>query len=78
MFDILKILKINLADIFAVEEEDITPATAFEELGADIIDMQEIMLIAEEEFGVLIDDDNLKKFVTVGDLIAYIEGHRND
>jgi acyl carrier protein len=78
MFDILKILKVNLADIFAVEEEDITPATPFEELGADIIDMQEIMLIAEEEFGVLIDDDNLKKFVTVGDLIAYIEGHRND
>ena len=78
MFDILKILKINLADIFAVEEEDITPATTFEELGADIIDMQEIMLIAEEEFGVLIDDDNLKKFVTVGDLVAYIEGHRND
>jgi len=75
MFDILNILKTNLADIFAVDEEDITPATLFDDLGADLIDLQEIMLIVEEEFNLLIDDEELKKFITVGDLIAYIEGH---
>ena len=62
MFDILKVLKTNLSDIFSVEEEDITPATTFvEDLGADEIDMQEITMIVEEEFDVLIDDEDLPK-----------------
>lgn len=79
MFDILNILKTNLADVFSVEEEDITPAADFsEDLGADELDMQEIMMIVEEEFDVFIDDEDLPKINTVGDLIAYIEGHRHD
>ena len=79
MFDILKVLKTNLSDIFSVEEEDITPATAFvEDLGADEIDMQEITMIVEEEFDVLIDDEDLPKLNTVGDLIAYIKGNCHD
>ena len=79
MFDILNILKTNLADVFSVEEEDITPAADFsEDLGADELDMQEIMMIVEEEFDVFIDDEDLPKINTVGDLIAYIEGRRHD
>lgn len=79
MLDILTVLKPILADIFSVEEENITPATSLEDdLGADYIDLQEIMLITEEEFDVLIDDEDLSKLQTVGDLIAYIEGRRHD
>ena len=79
MFEILNILKPNLADIFSVEEEDITPATHLEnDLGADELDLQEIIMITEEEFDVLIDDEDLPKLNTVGDLITYIEGHRHD
>lgn len=79
MLDILTVLKPILADIFSVEESDVTPATSFDEdLGADFIDMQEIMLVAEEEFDVLIDDEDLTKLPTVGDLITYIEGRRHD
>ncbi|MBO5221769.1 MAG: acyl carrier protein [Clostridia bacterium] len=79
MFEILNILKPNLADIFSVEEEDITPATRFDEdLGADEMDLQEISMIVEEEFDVLVDDEDLPKLNTVGDLIAYIEGQRHD
>lgn len=79
MFDILKVLKTNLSDIFSVEEEDITPATDLcEDLGADEIDLQEITMIVEEEFDVLIDDEDLPKIRTVGDLIAYIKGNCHD
>ncbi|MBP3301157.1 MAG: acyl carrier protein [Clostridia bacterium] len=79
MLDILTVLKPILADIFSVEEEEITPATTFDEdLGADFIDLQEIMLVTEEEFDVLIDDEDLTGIATVGDLIAYIEGRRHD
>lgn len=79
MFDILNILKTNLADVFSVEEENITPAADFsEDLGADELDMQEIIMIVEEEFDVFIDDEDLPKINTVGDLIAYIEGRRHD
>ena len=79
MLDILTVLKPILADIFSVEDEEITPATTFDEdLGADFIDLQEIMLVTEEEFDVLIDDEDLTGIATVGDLIAYIEGRRHD
>ncbi len=72
MFDILNILKPILADIFQVEEEDITPAVPFDELGADEMDMTEITMAVEEEFDVLVDDEDLDKILSVGDLIAYI------
>ncbi len=73
MFDILNILKPILADIFQVEEEDITPAVTFEELGADELDLTEITMAVEEEFDVLVDDEDLNKILSVGDLIATIE-----
>ncbi len=73
MFDILNILKPLLSDIFQTEDEDITPAVTFEELGADDLDMTEISMAVEEEFDVLIDDEDLVNLVSVSDLIAYIE-----
>ncbi len=78
MIQILNTLKPILADIFAVEEEEITPGTDFAELDADELDMTEIFMTVEEEFDVFVDWEDGKNFVTVGDLIAYIEGHRND
>ncbi len=73
MFDILNILKPILADIFQVEAEDITPAVTFEELGADELDLTEITMAVEEEFDALVDDEDLNKILSVGDLIATIE-----
>ena len=79
MLDILTVLKPILADVFSAEESEITPAARFDEdLFADEIDLQEITMIVEEEFDVFIDDEDLPKLITVGDLIAYIEGHRHD
>lgn len=79
MIQILNTLKPILADIFAVEETDIAPGTDFyADLDADELDMTEIFMTVEEEFDVFVDSEDGKTFVTVGDLIAYIEGHRND
>lgn len=78
MIEILNILKPILADIFGIEEDEISPAVSFEELQADEMDMMEIAMTVEEEFDVLIDDEDLPSIKTVSDLIAYIERHRND
>lgn len=48
----MAVLKPVLADIFGVEEDEITPETdLFGDLGADEYDMTEISMIIEEEFG---------------------------
>ena len=43
-----------------------------EDLFADEQDMQELFRIIEEEFDILTDDDDIKKILTVGDLVNYI------
>ncbi len=79
MIQTLNILKPILADIFSAEEEEISPAVKFDEdLYADELDMTEVFMAVEEEFDVFVDPEAGAKIVTVGDLIAYIEGHRND
>ncbi len=79
MIQTLNTLKPILADIFAEEEDQITPAVHFvDDLYADELDMTEIFMAVEEEFDVFVDPEDQEKIITVGDLIAYIEGHRND
>lgn len=79
MIQTLKILQPLLADIFCIEEEDVTPATTFEEdLEADDMDLVEVAMTVEEEFDLFIETETMAKFVTVGDLIAWILEHNND
>ncbi len=79
MMQILNILKPILADIFAVEEDEISPAINFaEDLVADDLDMTEIFMAVEAEFDLFVDPEDYDKIVTVGDLIAYVEAHRHD
>ncbi|MBO5213820.1 MAG: acyl carrier protein [Clostridia bacterium] len=79
MIQTLNVLKPILSDIFAEEEDNITPAVHFaDDLVADELDMTEIFMAVEEEFDVFVDPEDYENIVTVGDLIAYIEEHRND
>lgn len=78
MIETLNLLKPILADIFGVEEAEITPAVLFEELGADELDLVEVSMNVEEEFDVLIDDEDFPGIQSVSDLINYIMRHRND
>ncbi len=60
---------------FAVDEDSVTESTAFvDDLGADSLDVVELTMAMEEEFGIPeVPEDDIKTIVTVGDLITYVE-----
>ena len=63
-----------IADVLAVPKEDITPDTTFvDDLGADSLDIFQIIMGIEEEFDIEIDNDEAEKIVTVGDAIEQIK-----
>jgi acyl carrier protein len=57
-----------------VSEEEVTPTASFvDDLGADSLDVVELVMGLEEEFDVEIPDQEAEKIATVGDAVAYIE-----
>jgi acyl carrier protein len=57
-----------------VNPEQVTPQASFiEDLGADSLDIVELVMAFEEEFGVEVPDEDAEKLQTVGDVIKYIE-----
>ncbi|HYF88774.1 acyl carrier protein [Azospirillum sp.] len=69
-------LRTLLADILGTETEP-TPiephAQLIDDLGADSLDAYELQIAIEEEFGVAIEDDELPRLITVGDLVKRID-----
>jgi acyl carrier protein len=60
-----------------VESEKVTEEASFiDDLGADSLDIVELVMAFEEEFGVEIPDDAAEKISTVKDAIDYIEAHK--
>ncbi|ACN99386.1 MULTISPECIES: acyl carrier protein [Sulfurihydrogenibium] len=63
-----------IADQLGVEMEKITPDAKFvDDLGADSLDVVELIMAFEEEFGVEIPDEDAEKIATVGDVLEYIK-----
>jgi acyl carrier protein len=67
----------RIHDIVAVRL-DITPtaietAAGLEEMGADAVDMVEIIGSLEEAFGIVIPDEEVDRLLTVGDLVAHMD-----
>ena len=75
--EILKILRELVAEQFAKEPDEITMDTAFEgDLGADSVDLVEVSLALEDEFGLdEIPEEDIASIVTVGDLYRYMQEH---
>lgn len=75
MFDKVKELieeKLNLEGV------EITPDSKFkEDLEVDSLDLFELVMALEDEFGIEIPTEDLEKIATVGDIIEYIESKRN-
>ena len=68
-----KVTKIVVENL-AVSEDQVTPEARFvEDLGADSLDLVELVMAFEEEFGSDIPDEDAEKLTTVGDAIKYIE-----
>lgn len=73
----LEILKELSEDIFG--EDEISEETDFyEDLGADFLDLVELMYACEEEFDVEIGEEAMKEIGTVGDLIELIRTRTKD
>lgn len=67
-----------IADRLAVEESKVVPeATFVDDLGADSLDIVELVMALEEKFGLEISDEDAQKIATVSDAVQYIEGHKS-
>ena len=71
---ILEKIKPIIAEQFDVEEESISNDTKFEEIGADSLDIVELVMALEEEFDIEIPDASIEDITTVGDLVKFIKG----
>lgn len=66
----------NHVDRLGVEETEVVPAASFkEDLGADSLDVVELVMQLEDEFEMEISDEDAEKIATVGDAVTYIESH---
>ena len=74
--EIFQTMKDLVAEQFAVEPAEVTMETSFEEdLGADSVDLVDLVMAMEEEFEVgEIEEDELGALKTVGDAVNYIVG----
>jgi acyl carrier protein len=68
-------LKEILAAQFGIDEDEITENTDIAgDLGADSLDVVEMIMTLEDEFAVTISDEAIAELKTVGDVVRYIEG----
>ena len=70
-------VKSIIADQLGVGDDEIEPTSRFiEDLGADSLDIVELVMAMEEEFEVEIPDEEAENIKTVGDAINYIQTHK--
>lgn len=70
-------IKEMIVEELGVNEAQVTENVSFkEDLGADSLDLFELVMRIEDEFGVKIPTEDLEKINTVGDVLKYIEEHQ--
>lgn len=63
-----------IVESLGVEETKVTEGASFkDDLGADSLDLFELVMALEDEFGIEIPTEELEKMVTVGDVVKYVE-----
>ena len=72
-------LKRIISEQLGVDEAQVTPSASFEEdLNADSLDLVELIMSLEEEFGIEISEEDAEKIRTVGDAQEYIKEHGSE
>ena len=73
----LEKVKEIVAESLNVEESTLSETTSFkEDLGADSLDLFEMVMAFEEAFEAEIPSEDLEQITTVGDVVKYIESHK--
>ena len=73
----LEKIKEMIADSLGVDAGTITEESSFkDDLGADSLDLFELVIALEEEYDVEIPTEDLESIATVGDVVKYIESHQ--
>lgn len=73
----LEQIKTMIAENLGVNEDAITEGSTFkEDLGADSLDLFEFVMALEDEFEIEIPTEDLEKIATVGDVVEYINAHK--
>ena len=69
-------VKSIIVEQLGVEEDEVTLDASFtDDLGADSLDIVELVMAFEEEFGIEIPDEDAEKIATVKDAVGYIDQH---
>lgn len=69
-------IKSIISEQLGVEEDEITMESSFiDDLGADSLDIVELIMALETEFDIEISDEDAEKVATVGDVVDYIKAH---
>ena len=76
MSEILDKVRSVIVDQLNVDESEVTVEAAFvDDLGADSLDLVELVMALEEGFSISIPDEEVESIRTVADAVAYIEDH---
>ena len=73
----LETIKKLVAENLGVDGADITEESSFkEDLGADSLDLFELVMALEDEYGIEIPTEDLEQIATIGDVMEYINEHK--
>ena len=74
MFETIKGI---IVDTLQVDESEVKKSTVLrDDLGADSLDLFELAMALEDEYGLEIETEDLETIVTVEDIVAYLEEHK--
>ena len=73
---VLEKVKALIAEQMDIDANDITESSdIIKDLGADSLDIVEMLMNVETEWGLVIDDEDVPTLHTIGDVVKYIEAH---
>ncbi len=75
MFDQLKEIMVSELQL---KDSDIKPESRLtKDLGINSLELADLAMVLEEKFDLEIEDNDIRKFITVGDIVNYLEAYKN-